>query len=168
MSDENGNLDIWFRDYQTDDTLPRTIDPSDDFDPALGGDGRTFAFVSRRADAKGDIYLGEYEGCYCLPDERFWTEKDLVDGKCPDWGRPVERIAEKNFFFRMSKYRDWLIDYVEDHPRFIQPTYRRNEVLGTSSDRLVVSASLGRLNVSTGASGWRLTRVTSHTCGSTR
>ncbi|MCP4541973.1 MAG: methionine--tRNA ligase [Chloroflexi bacterium] len=79
---------------------------------------------------RGEIYLGEYEGCYCVPDERFWTEKDLVDGNCPDCNRPVERIVEPNYFFRMSAYQDWLIEYITAHPSFIQPETRRNEVLG--------------------------------------
>jgi methionyl-tRNA synthetase len=79
---------------------------------------------------KGQIYLGSYEGWYCVPDERFWTEKDLVDGKCPDCGRPVEQIVESNYFFKMSAYQDWLIDYITIHPSFIQPESRRNEVLG--------------------------------------
>ncbi len=79
---------------------------------------------------KGDIYFGEYVGWYCVPDERFWTEKDLIDGKCPDCGRAVERLSEESYFFRMSKYQDWLIDYLDSHPDFIQPTHRRNEVLG--------------------------------------
>ncbi|RLC20112.1 MAG: methionine--tRNA ligase, partial [Deltaproteobacteria bacterium] len=79
---------------------------------------------------QGDIYKGTYVGWYCIPDERFWTEKDLVDGKCPECGRPVTRLEEENYFFRMSKYQDWLIDYIEKHPEFIQPDFRRNEVLG--------------------------------------
>ena len=79
---------------------------------------------------KGDIYLGEYVGWYCVPDERFWTEKDLAEGKCPDCGRAVEKISEGNYFFRMSRYQKWLVDYLNDHAEFIQPTYRRNEVLG--------------------------------------
>ena len=79
---------------------------------------------------RDEIYLGEYEGWYCVPDERFWTEKDLVDGLCPDCGRPVEQISEANYFFRMSAYQDWLVAYVQDHPRFIRPETRRNEVLG--------------------------------------
>ena len=79
---------------------------------------------------KGEIYRGNYEGWYCVPDERFWTEKDLVDGNCPDCGRPVERIVEPNYFFRMSAYQGWLIDYIVTHPSFIQPDIRRNEVLG--------------------------------------
>lgn len=79
---------------------------------------------------KGEIYHGEYEGWYCVPDERFWTEKDLVDGNCPDCGRSVERIVEPNYFFRMSTYQDWLIEYITTHSLFIQPETRRNEVLG--------------------------------------
>ena len=79
---------------------------------------------------RGEIYFGQYEGWYCVPDERFWTEKDLVDGNCPDCGRPVERLVEPNYFFRMSAYQDWLIEYVTAHPSFIQPEARRNEVLG--------------------------------------
>ncbi len=79
---------------------------------------------------KGDIYKDKYEGWYCVPDERFWTEKDLDDGKCPDCGRPVIKIEEENYFFRMGKYQDWLIDYIKSHPKFIQPDFRANEVLG--------------------------------------
>ena len=79
---------------------------------------------------RGDIYRSKYVGWYCVPDERFWTEKDLVDGKCPECGRPVTKIEEENYFFRMSKYQDWLIDYINTHPKFIQPDFRKNEVLG--------------------------------------
>lgn len=79
---------------------------------------------------RGEIYQGAYEGWYCVPDERFWTEKDLVDGTCPDCGRPVERIVEPNYFFQMSAYQGWLTDYITVHPEFIQPETRRNEVLG--------------------------------------
>jgi methionyl-tRNA synthetase len=79
---------------------------------------------------QGDIYQDEYVGWYCVPDERFWTEKDLINGLCPDCSRPVERLAEANYFFRMSRYQDWLIEYITNHPSFIQPDYRRNEVLG--------------------------------------
>ncbi len=79
---------------------------------------------------RGEIYRGDYEGWYCVPDERFWTEKDLVDGNCPDCGRPVERIVEPNYFFRMSAYQDWLVQYISEHPSFVQPETRRNEVLG--------------------------------------
>lgn len=77
-----------------------------------------------------EIYRGEYDGWYCVPDERFFTEKELVDGNCPDCGRAVERIREANYFFRMSRYQSWLIEYIESHPEFIQPSFRRNETLG--------------------------------------
>src|SRR3990172_752939 len=79
---------------------------------------------------KGEIYLDSYEGWYCLPDERFWMEKDLQEGKCPDCGRAVEQITESNYFFRMSKYQEWLIEYIKAHPDYIEPSVRRNEVLG--------------------------------------
>jgi methionyl-tRNA synthetase len=78
---------------------------------------------------KGDIYLGEYEDWYCIPCESFWTETQLVDGKCPDCGRDVERVKEESYFFRMSKYQEPLLDYIERNPDFIQPSYRRNEVV---------------------------------------
>jgi methionyl-tRNA synthetase len=79
---------------------------------------------------KGEIYAADYEGWYCTPDERFWTEKDVVNGNCPECGRPVTKITEKNYFFKMSKYQDWLINYIQANPEFIQPDFRRNEVLG--------------------------------------
>jgi methionyl-tRNA synthetase len=79
---------------------------------------------------KGEIYTADYEGWYCVFEERFWTEKDLVDGTCPDCHRPVTKITEKNYFFKMSKYQDWLINYIHDNPNFILPDFRRNEVLG--------------------------------------
>ena len=79
---------------------------------------------------RDEIYRAEYDGWYCVPDERFFMEKDLVDGKCPDCHRPVEKIKEANYFFRMSKYQDWLIQYINEHPKFIQPEFRKNETLG--------------------------------------
>ncbi|MCQ2380257.1 MAG: methionine--tRNA ligase [Victivallaceae bacterium] len=79
---------------------------------------------------KGEIYKAEYSGWYCVGDERFFTEKDLVDGKCPECGREVTEIMESNYFFRMGKYREWLIDYIQTHPDFIQPAFRANETLG--------------------------------------
>ncbi|HEX7343136.1 MAG TPA: class I tRNA ligase family protein, partial [bacterium] len=78
----------------------------------------------------GEIYAAEYEGWYCVPEERFWTEKDLVEGNCPSCGREVRRLSEKNYFFRMGKYQPWLIEYIKGHPRFILPESRRNEILG--------------------------------------
>jgi methionyl-tRNA synthetase len=79
---------------------------------------------------RGEIYRAEYDGWYCVPDERFFTEKDLDDGKCPECHRPVERIQEANYFFKMSQYQDWLIRHIQEHPKFIQPDSRRNETLG--------------------------------------
>ena len=76
------------------------------------------------------IYRAEYTGWYCVGCERFFTEKDLVEGKCPDCGREVNEIVESNYFFRMSKYQDWLIEYIETHPDFILPKFRANETLG--------------------------------------
>ena len=78
----------------------------------------------------GDIYTADYEGWYSTSAERFWTEKDLVDGKCPDTGTKVEWIKEKNYFFRMSNYADQLRTYIADNPDFLQPSSRKNEVLG--------------------------------------
>jgi len=79
---------------------------------------------------RGEIYQGQYDGWYCIPGERFWTEKDLVDGHCPDCGREVIRLTETNYFFRMSAYQEWLVEHIEAHPDFILPLGRRNEVLG--------------------------------------
>jgi methionyl-tRNA synthetase len=79
---------------------------------------------------KGDIYQTSYEGWYCVPDERFWTEKDLNEGLCPECGRPVQQIQESNYFFRMSTYQEWLIEYIEEHDHFILPKTRRNEIRG--------------------------------------
>ena len=78
---------------------------------------------------KGDIYKSSYEGMYCTPCESFWTETQLVDGKCPDCGRPVEKSKEEAYFFKMSNYADRLIKYIEDNPEFIQPESRKNEMI---------------------------------------
>lgn len=78
---------------------------------------------------KGDIYLGQYNGMYCTPCESFWTESQLVEGKCPDCGRDVEPRCEEAYFFKMSKYQDKLIEYIETHPEFIQPVSRKNEMI---------------------------------------
>ena len=78
---------------------------------------------------KGDIYKGEYSGLYCTPCESFWTESQLVDGKCPDCGREVEEKCEEAYFFRLSKYQDQLEKYIEEHPDFIQPASRKNEMI---------------------------------------
>jgi methionyl-tRNA synthetase len=98
---------------------------------------------------QGEIYQADYEGWYCVPDERFWTEKDLIDGKCPDCHRPVVEISEKNYFFRMGKYQPWLIKHIEQNDRFILPASRRNEVLGflrSSLGDLCISRPKKRLN----------------------
>jgi methionyl-tRNA synthetase len=79
---------------------------------------------------RGEIERREYAGWYCTPDERFWTEKDVVDGNCPDCGRPVEQIREENYFFLMSKYQQRLVDYIGKNEHYILPETRRNEVLG--------------------------------------
>jgi len=79
---------------------------------------------------KDEIYRAEYDGWYCVPCERFFMEKDLDNEACPDCKRPVERIRESNYFLRMSKYQEWLIQYIQAHPKFIQPDFRRNETLG--------------------------------------
>jgi len=78
---------------------------------------------------KGDIYKGEYKGLYCTPCESFWTESQLVDGKCPDCGRDVQEASEEAYFFKLSKYQDRLEKYIEDNPEFIQPVSRKNEML---------------------------------------
>ena len=85
--------------------------------------------VFRKLYDQGDIYKSEYEGWYCTPCESFWTELQLKDGCCPDCGRPVEKTKEESYFFRLSKYQDWLIDYIKTHPDFIQPPSRTAEML---------------------------------------
>jgi methionyl-tRNA synthetase len=87
------------------------------------------AFLQKLHDA-GEIYFGEYGGNYCFGCERFYTDKEIVDGNCPDHQTPLTFIKEQNYFFRMSKYQDWLIKHLEEHPDFIQPERYRNEVLG--------------------------------------
>ncbi len=86
--------------------------------------------VFRRIYAKGDIYKGEYKGLYCTPCESYWTEHQLDEnGCCPDCHRPVQEVAEEAYFFKMSKYQDRVLQYIEDHPDFIQPVSRRNEMI---------------------------------------
>ncbi|MFH1691237.1 MAG: methionine--tRNA ligase [Candidatus Omnitrophota bacterium] len=91
---------------------------------------KTVQYVLERLFQKGDLYLGEYEGLYCVPCEVFWTQKQAENNLCPDCKRPVEKITEKNYFFKLSSYQDWLLDYIDKNPSFIQPESRRNEVLG--------------------------------------
>lgn len=85
--------------------------------------------IFRRLYEQGDIYKGSYEGWYCTPCESFFTELQLKDGCCPDCGRPVEKTNEEAYFFKLGKYQQWLTDYIESHPDFIQPTSRKNEML---------------------------------------
>ncbi|MBM6808552.1 methionine--tRNA ligase [Faecalicoccus pleomorphus] len=85
--------------------------------------------IFRKLYEQGDIYKGVYEGWYCTPCESFWTESQLVDGKCPDCGRPVQKAKEEAYFLNLQKYADRLIQYIEEHPDFIQPESRKNEML---------------------------------------
>jgi methionyl-tRNA synthetase len=91
---------------------------------------RVVQAVLQRLFDKGEIYFGKYGGQYCYGCERFYTEKEIVDGKCPDHQTPLTHIEEENYFFRMSAYQDWLRGYLEDHPDAVQPERYRNELLG--------------------------------------
>ncbi len=102
----------------------------------------------RKSLANGDIYLGEYEGWYCVPDEAYWTELQLVGGNCPTCGRPVEKRKEPSYFFRLSKYRQPLLDFYREHPSFIRPESRRNEVVA------FVEGGLNDLSVSRTSLSW--------------
>ncbi|MDO5695472.1 MAG: methionine--tRNA ligase [Eubacteriales bacterium] len=85
--------------------------------------------IFKRLYDQGDIYKGEYDGLYCTPCETFFSERDVENGCCPDCGRPVEATKEESYFFRLSKYQDRLIEYIESHPEFIQPVSRKNEMI---------------------------------------
>lgn len=85
--------------------------------------------IFKRLYDQGDIYKGQYSGLYCTPCESFWTESQLVDGKCPDCGRDVEEAHEEAYFFKLSKYADRLVEHIESHPEFIQPVTRKNEMI---------------------------------------
>lgn len=125
---------LWKRLDISNDAFIRTTDESHT---------RVVQELLQRLYDKGEIVKRGYEGWYCTPDERFWTEKDLIDNKCPDCGRPVERIAEDNYFFLMSRYQDRLIRYIESNPGYIMPETRRNEVLG-----FLKTQPLGDLSIS--------------------
>ena len=86
--------------------------------------------ILQELSSRDEIYRGSYEGWYCTPCERFWTEKDLAEGNCPECQRKVDKIKEHNYFFRMGKYQQWLIDRIKNDPHFILPASRKNEVLG--------------------------------------
>ena len=113
--------DTWRRLGITNDDFIRTTEPRHEV--------VVRAILQKLYDA-GEIYFGEYGGNYCTGCERFYTDKEIVDGKCPDHQRPLTYIKEKNYFFRMSKYQEWLIKHIEANPDFIQPERYRNEVLG--------------------------------------
>ncbi|CAN7710829.1 methionine--tRNA ligase [Paenibacillus sp. LjRoot56] len=116
----SGIKELWAKlDISYDDFIRTTEDRHKD----------AVAKIFQRLLDQGDIYLGEYEGWYCIPDESFFLESKLVDGKCPDCGRPVEKMKEQTYFFRMSKYADRLVQYYEENPDFIQPESRKNEML---------------------------------------
>ncbi len=85
--------------------------------------------IFKKLYEQGDIYKSTYEGLYCTPCESFWTESQLIDGKCPDCGRPVEKASEEAYFFNLQKYASRLIKHIEDHPEFIQPESRKNEMI---------------------------------------
>jgi len=104
--------------------------------------------IFRKSLANGDIYLGEYEGWYCTPCESYWTELQLVDGACPDCGRPAEKRKEPSYFFRLSKYQDALLDHYAKNPKFIRPESRRNEVIA------FVEQGLNDLSVSRTSLSW--------------
>lgn len=87
------------------------------------------AHIFSQLIGQGDIYLGEYEDWYCTPCETFWTETQVAEGKCPDCNRPVEKLKEESYFFKMSAYGEKLLEHIEAHPEFIQPKSRRNEII---------------------------------------
>ncbi len=102
------------------DRFVRTTDP---------GHKKKIQKIFKKLYDQGDIYKGAYEGWYCTPCESFWTQSQLVDGKCPDCGRPVTMAKEEAYFFKMSKYADRLIEHINNHPEFIQPVARKNEMM---------------------------------------
>ena len=85
--------------------------------------------IFKKLYEQGDIYKGEYKGLYCIPCESFWTESQLVEGKCPDCGREIKEVSEEAYFFKLSKYQDKLVDFYDKHPDFILPISRKNEML---------------------------------------
>ena len=113
--------DTWRRLDITNDDFIRTTEPRH---------AKVVQAILAKLYEAGEIYLGEYGGWYCYGCERFYTEKEIVDGKCPDHQTPLTFIKEKNYLFRMSKYQAWLVKHLEDNPGFIQPERYRNEVLG--------------------------------------
>ncbi len=97
---------------------------------------RAVSAFFRRVKEAGKIYLGHYEDWYCVPCETFWTEAQLENGNCPECGRPAEKVKEESYFFAMSTFQQQLLDYIEEHPGFIQPKSKRNEILGFLREEL--------------------------------
>jgi len=114
-----GIRDLWDTLRISYDDFVRTTDPRHE---------AVVQAVFERLRQQGDIYKGRYEGWYCEPDEAFWLESRLVDGRCPDCGRPVKRVAEESYFFRLSRYQDRLLEHFRTHPAFIQPPSRLHEM----------------------------------------
>ncbi len=133
---------VWNRMNTTYDKFIRTTD--DYHETAV-------AHIFQKLYDQGDIYKSEYEGWYCTPDESFFTDSQVVDGKCPECGRPVTRAKEEAYFFKMSEYADWLIKYFEDHPDFLQPESRKKEML---NNFLLVEGGLQDLCVSRSSFTW--------------
>ena len=109
---------------------------------------------------KGDIYKGEYKGLYCTPCESFWTETQLVDGKCPDCGREVKEVKEEAYFFKLSKYKDRLLKYYEEHPEFLEPEKRKNEMIKNFFDKGLEDLCVTRTTIDWGI---RVTSDPKHT-----
>ena len=99
------------------------------------GHERQVQKIFKKLYEQGDIYKGKYEGMYCTPCESFWTESQLIDGKCPDCGRPVQKATEEAYFFNLQKYAPKLIKHIEEHPEFIQPESRKNEMINNFLNR---------------------------------
>ncbi len=112
--------DLWQRLECTHNDFIRTTEPRHE---------KAVQAIFQKIYDRGDIYKSTYEGWYCTPCETFWLERQLQEGNCPDCGRPVELLKEESYFFRLSKYQDRLLAYIEEHPEFIQPVSRRNEMI---------------------------------------
>jgi methionyl-tRNA synthetase len=131
--------DVWRRlDISYDDFI-RTTEPRH-----IRGVQALFAQIAET----GDIYKGKYEGYYCVSCERFWPEKDLIDGKCPDHKTPAQWLSEENYFFKLSKYGPALLRHIESHPEFIVPEIRRNEIVN------VIAGGLEDISVSRASATW--------------
>ena len=130
---------LWPKLNITNDYFIRTTDP---------GHQETVKLILNKVKERDDIYFSDYEGLYCFGCERFYTERELVDGKCPDHQTEPEVIKEANYFFRMSRYQEWLIEYIKQHPYFIRPERYKNEILSFLKeplDDLCISRPKSRL-----------------------